>query len=115
MLPSGPECPAPCSVLRAPCSVLRAPSEQRLVDLGRKSRRLLPCELPCSRPALLNQLFALLRIIEPLERVHVVAGIAPLDHHRSSSGDFLEPTGARRHDRQPGRKRLEHGEAEALV
>src|SRR5437588_3394503 len=89
--------------------------EQRLVNIRGECGSLLPRKLSRPRPALLHQLLTFLRIIEPLQRVHVVAGVAPLDNHRGAGGHLLQSPRARRYDRQSGRKRLEHGETEAFV
>src|SRR6266566_5590419 len=96
-------------LLRAACS------EQWLIHLGRQRRRLLPSELPRSGPSLLHQLLPLIRIIQSLQRVYIVAGIASLDHHGRARRDFFQRARSRRDDRQSRRKRLEHREAKAFI
>src|SRR6185436_1919763 len=86
-----------------------------LVHRRRQRRRFLPRKLPGPRPAALNQLLTLFGIIEPLQRLDVVGGIASLDHDRGAAGDLLESARARRDDRQPGRERLQHRKPETFI
>src|ERR1041384_1686984 len=54
--------------------------EERLIHVRGQCGGFLPGKLPRPRPAFLNQILALLRVIQPLERLHVIPPLSALDH-----------------------------------
>src|ERR1043165_3019991 len=70
--------------------------EQRLIHVRGQCGGLLPSKLPRPLPTTCDQALPLLGIVQPLERLHVITGIATFDDHRRAARDFLEPARARR-------------------